>query len=708
MFSTGLSLPALKRIDERCQRFESNLLAGERPGLADFLAGVEGAERSALVVELLKVDLDYRRRSGETPAPEDYGPLLRSDGEAVRAAFGLAVHRGGTTVPFAAGDSSEEAITERGEPSAPPGDWPVVPGYEIRGVLGAGGMGIVYRAEQLSLSRPVALKMIQRVGAGASELARFRREAESAARAAHENIVDVFDLGVVQGRPFICMELVEGTNLQELIDEGVPPPDRAARLVETLARAVHAAHQKEVIHRDLKPANILIGFPAGADQPVEAPWWERRYKPKIADFGLAKWEDAPCQTVTGDIFGTPSYMAPEQADGRGKDACSRTDVYALGAILYALLTGRPPFKESTRSATLAGVLRDPPVAPRELRREIPADLEAVCLRCLEKSPARRYQSAEELADDLARFLRGEVTHSRPRRWYQKAAAAVARRPLLGATVCLLVAAAAVAPFAARRFDPQRQRNELKSLLARGKSYTFEGHEKLPGPFRRVMPGGSAPRENATEGCFTIESLGTSLWELTDAPPVPNYRITAEVRHDAAANGPSAVGLYFGYREHRTDQGVWQGAFYSLTFADRGQRAETYRDKQGNPTTRVKFASHLFEERPLGVFVAPGPCGNGISFRPALPLGRPAPWRTLRVEVFANKARGLWLSDAGTREEVNKYDAEKFEQYLSITKKASPKMAGVPGQFLPQAGCGLYVSSGEASFRRIIVEPLDGE
>jgi serine/threonine-protein kinase len=278
--------------------------------------------------------------------------------------------------------------------------WPAVPGYEILGELGRGGMGVVYKAQQLGLKRMVALKMILAgAHAGADSLARFRREAEAIARLQHPNIVQVHEVGEHNGLPFFSLELAEGGSLAGKLS-GTPLPAReAARLVETLARAMHAAHQRGIIHRDLKPANVLL---------------TANGTPKITDFGLAKkLESATGQTQSGAVLGTPSYMAPEQADGKSKAVGPTADVYALGAILYELLAGRPPFRAQTPLDTLLQVISEEPVPPGRFHAQLPRDLETICLKCLQKDPSQRYASAEGLAEDLARFQRGEPILGRP-------------------------------------------------------------------------------------------------------------------------------------------------------------------------------------------------------------------------------------------------------------------------------------------------------
>lgn len=280
--------------------------------------------------------------------------------------------------------------------------------FELIEEIARGGMGVVYRARQVELDRIVALKMIL-TGQLASEeeVGRFRVEALAAAQLEHANIVSIYDVGEVDGQHYFSMEYVKGANLSKLLGVGVLPGRKAAEYIEQVARAVHYAHERGILHRDLKPGNILVN---------------EQNQPKITDFGLAKLmpatggppsaRRASDLTRTGRVMGTPGYMSPEQASGQSRELGPACDVYGIGAVLYELLTGRPPFRGESDLETVLQVLNQDPVPPRLLHPNVDVDLETICLKCLEKDPALRYPSAAALADDLHRYLHGEAITAR--------------------------------------------------------------------------------------------------------------------------------------------------------------------------------------------------------------------------------------------------------------------------------------------------------
>jgi ABC-type amino acid transport substrate-binding protein len=356
--------------------------------------------------------------------------------------------------------TSWDQLIERIQASPPPvSPPPTLPDYEILGELGRGGMGVVYQARHLKLKRLVALKMILSGShASAAELERFRGEAEAVARLQHPHIVQIYEVSEQEGLPYFSLEFCPGGSLKQKLS-GMPlPPQEAATLVETLARAMHEAHAKGIVHRDLKPANVLLT--GGPDVPLA------QCTPKITDFGLAKQLDVDGgHTVTGAVMGTPSHMAPEQAEGK-KDIGPAADVYALGAILYELLTGRPPFQAPTPLETLDQVRHQEPVPPRRLQPRVPRDLETIGLKCLEKEPTQRYASAQALADDLSRFGKGQPIHARRVGPVERAWRWCRRNPTV-ATLLTVVGGLSAALIAAVFLLPPRNDGSLEEIKGNG-------------------------------------------------------------------------------------------------------------------------------------------------------------------------------------------------------------------------------------------------
>ncbi len=320
-----------------------------------------------------------------------------------------------------AGQAAASSLAER----------PSVAGYEILGELGRGGMGVVYRARHLKLDREVALKMVLTgAHAGEENRNRFYAEAQAVAQVQHPNIVQIFEVGEQAGLPYFALEFITGQSLSQKM-AGKPQPDRdAAAMIETLARAMHHAHEHGIVHRDLKPANVLLSHDG---------------TPKITDFGLAKRleGESSSQTRSGAILGTPSYMAPEQAMGEVHQIGSVTDVYALGAMLYEMITGRPPFLAATPMDTVMQVARDEPLAPSQLQPTVARDLETICLKCLQKERGKRYSTAAALADDLRRFQHNEPITARPVSRAERLARWCRRNPnfaALNAVIALLIVA----------------------------------------------------------------------------------------------------------------------------------------------------------------------------------------------------------------------------------------------------------------------------
>lgn len=504
--AVNLQSDATSRIDEAARRrFEAAWRAGKPEPLDNFLPAKDASNYLTTLEELVHIEIElawkghsnpkgpavfpfpveeYLSRFPNLKEPAILRRLVRQEYQCrLRAGAGpeLAEYRARfPDLPL----HDEELEPTVAPPPKPPEVLPTIPGYEVLGILGKGGMGIVLKAKQISLGRIVAIKQIV-AGAAASDedLARFKNEAATVAQLQHPNIVQIYEVGAAHGRPFLVLEFVEGGSLADRLG-GTPFPDRqAAELTATLARAVFAVHQKGILHRDLKPHNVLLQF-ANADMAAnqfsapDSPSAIYNLKsaiPKITDFGLAKDLErrtethGPSLTETGVVVGTPSYMAPEQAAGRTKEIGPPADIYALGTILYEMLTGRPPFRGATAMETIGQVLSEEAISPRRLRRELPRDLETICMKCLQKEPHRRYGTALELAEDIDRFLAGDPIRARPVSHFERAWRWCRRKPALaGVTAALCVAAvsAVVVFFFWLRADDDRRRQALEFSLTK--------------------------------------------------------------------------------------------------------------------------------------------------------------------------------------------------------------------------------------------------
>lgn len=412
-------------ISAACDRFEARWAAGDRVAIEEVLGQVAGDIRPVLLQELIQIEVWWRRQHEETPSSKDYLARFPEHMAIVQTAW----------------NQLEQCQTI----SAPPGGIPMVPlppnaiapkarwdgksgefgDYELLEEIARGGMGIVFKARQKLLNRPVALKMILSGQiASQEEVLRFNAEASAAANLDHPGIVPIFEIGQHEGQHYFSMAFVEGMSLGDKIAARPLAAKQAARYAQQIAEAVHYAHTKGIIHRDLKPRNVLI------DQDDQ---------PKITDFGLAKRLEGDSDlTATGQVLGTPSYMPPEQAMGKLDWIGPRSDVYSIGATLYCLLTGRPPFQAASTMETLHQVVDSEPVAPRLLNPAIPKDLETICLKCLRKEPADRYASASDLAEELHRFLNGEPIKARPIGRLEAAWRWCKRKPLVAGMAATLL------------------------------------------------------------------------------------------------------------------------------------------------------------------------------------------------------------------------------------------------------------------------------
>ena len=418
------------RFDEVCTRFEKAWLAGQRPRIEDYVAESPGPEKSALLRELIVLDVYHRLSHDESPRPEDYAcrfPDMEATWVSRAVASGKNEYCQPTTEPALGPGNPGETPLEPGT---------VIPGYEIVALLGQGSMGTVYKALQLrAAKREVALKIIRadrlrNLPTDAEKqkwFARFQWEVEALVNLDHEHIVELYDVGEFEGQPYFSMKLVEGGTLASKSERFLSDPRAIAQLMVQVARALHHVHQRQILHRDLKPHNILI---------------DSEGQPLVTDFGLAlRIEPALTNTSSTDgIAGTLAFMAPEQAQSEPGRLTTAVDVYGLGAVLYYLLTEHSPHRGETLAVMLRNVREQEPQPPRTLKPHTDCDLEAVCLKCLRKDPAQRYSSAQHLAEDLERWLRGEPIRARPAGPVERLRKWVRRRPSLAAAwVCVLMA-----------------------------------------------------------------------------------------------------------------------------------------------------------------------------------------------------------------------------------------------------------------------------
>ena len=607
---------------------------------------------------------------------------------------------------FASADP--DATLSQTEGAAPAAYWPVIPGHRIVSELGAGGGGAVYLAEQLGAGRRlVAVKVLH--GTSRTERERLGREARSLGRLTHPNVVTLFEVGESAAGPFFTMEYVSGGSLADRIRTKRPEPADGARIVEAIARAVQAAHEHGIRHRDLKPSNVLM---------------EKDGTPKVADFGLAKLTETAgggtteyLLTHTNHLLGTPAYMAPEQAGRRHGEVSDRTDVYGIGAILYHCLTGRPPFQGLDRDDTLAKVRAAEVSFPTDRGSRVPRELEAVCRKCLEKDPGRRYETAGELAGELACWARGEPTRVRPtgpvRRAWRAVKPQLSRVATAAAVVGLLAIAAAVGRSGRDRPDPKA--DEAAILDQIGKDIAAGGEVDL-------VPDGGSPRyarwlgeaigpsrSTYNDDVFSMAGANLSRVELLPAALVPAaYRLTAVVRHDDSPHENSCVGFYFGHQGEDADGGRRLEWGLDVVISDFPPEQGSHLGIKKNWVHARPWAALLAPNRPpnwsAGALVGcPMPSPDWI-----VPRG----WRTIIVECRRG-GLGLWWVDGGNRISARR---NPLPSPLIVESLAAARAVRWPGRRAndtePAAwaagGIGAVAVRGQVSVRRLTMTPLEDE
>jgi hypothetical protein len=585
--------------------------------------------------------------------------------------------------------------------------------YQLLEGIARGGMGVVYRAWDSALDRVVALKMIRSgLLAGPEEVARFQREARAAAGLNHPHIVQVHDVGEEEGHHYFTMTFAPGGSLARRREEVAGDPRLAVAVVEKVARAVQHAHANGILHRDLKPGNVLL---------------DEHDEPLVSDFGLAKILDEGVDlTRDGQQVGTPAYMAPEQASGHNERGGPWTDVWSLGVILYELLTGQRPFSGTSQHEVTQQILSSDPPSPRTLANRLDPALEVLILKCLEKDPARRFGSAAELADELARWLRDEPILTRPEPWYRRLGRRLRRHPtMVTVTVLGLVYAGVLAVLLYGRGpqqppDPeeerQRELGRIEAELSKGMKVTLLGASGQPRSGLHFLTGGKRKMVVTEKGQpFELGSFDDySMLELLPAGPLAllppgGYRLNAKVQHHTSHRPAGLVGLYFLHQEVLTPQGKIH-AFAAMTFSDVADHAAVLKTQPkgtvpdeylrlGNP---VGIGMCVYPETVAGINQRSGLIET--HFQPTgltPPRGKERAWYSLAVEVTPETVRAFWEGQL-----FGELSLARLQHLLHALFNGKGKAPVVLRKMSPHLGLGLIVYSGAARFRNVEITPLN--
>jgi serine/threonine-protein kinase len=562
--------------------------------------------------------------------------------------------------------------------------------YEILEKLGKGGM---YKARQLRPNRLVALKIpLYAPLPGTESFERFQIESQAIARLQHENIVRIYECGEQDGFPYFSMEYMEAGSLAKALSESPLPQRQAAQLVLTLAQAVHFAHEQGVLHRDLKPANVLLG----ANGAV-----------KLTDFGLAKLQDVDDgQTKSDAILGTAKYMSPEQARGGSKHVGRPADVYGLGAILYEALTGRPPFQGDTHRDILDLVESQLPVPPSRLRPGISRALEAICLKCLEKPPGKRYASAEKLAEDLRCWMERKPTQARPPRWPTRLYRG-ARRHAIALSIGIVLLVGSVSLY---WLDADRPIKAILRDLSRGQPVTLIGETGKPLWFRVRVGEESTQVSLAGDGTFSVHSWALCLLELVPDPQHRHYCVQGDICHKES-DLVGEVGIYLAHSAHPGPQAEIQ-AFAQLSFNDVRSIFDRYNrippnfpkppPPKGNP---VSLSPHIYSAGREGEMCNQQAGLGGIAgaYFKAAGVGG-GPWHQFQLIVTPENVRGFW-DDQLVGDLPVPVVIEHMNRTLAQLCPADPSVQHVPPERWLRGSLGLYVQRGSAQFRSVNIRPL---
>ncbi|HVS40562.1 MAG TPA: serine/threonine-protein kinase [Gemmataceae bacterium] len=618
----------------------------------------------------------------------------------------------------------DESAPESDAPAAPPVEPIRLGRFQVLRELGQGGFGVVYLAYDPTLARRVALKAPRSDRWRTPEFRRrFLQEGRAAALLDHPNIVRVLEAESTESSGYIASAYCEGPSLAVWLRErkGPLPCRLAAALTADLAAGVHHAHSRGVVHRDLKPANVLLEIGSEKD----ASGLPRTITPKICDFGLAKLlETEQTDTRSGAVLGTPQYMAPEQAEGRTRDIGPAADVYALGVLLYEMLTGRPPFVGEPGLDLLKRVTTAAPERPRRRRKDVPRDLETIVLTCLEKEPGRRYASAAALETDLRRWLDGKAPLGRPEPVHRRIGRWVRRHPVWTAAAALLVAVAVAGAIAAPYLDPDRPVKEAQTKLQHNQRVALIGEKGGP-DWSRFRTGRQFGTTDVTpDAVFHLRaSGGMAMLELLPDPGVDSYRFRVQLRHDAGES-ISRVGIYIGAHECATSRGGVH-SFVELIFNDIVLQTAAFQQQlknqpaldniplpPGNPVpfNPVQLQPHFWSDPKYGADWD-CPCRGAASnlVEPAGPYSDV--WRDLTIEVTPKGVRAFWKDGQPIGGLLTTADLENAAADQLAARPRRPA-DGPGGQepnaaFVPRGGIGLLVRNGTGSFRNVAVEPLTG-
>jgi hypothetical protein len=674
------SLSASSRLAAICERFEAAWSEGESPQLEDFLEQGSGVERPALLRELIRLDIRQRGRRGESPSYDRYRLRFPEASDWIDSLAAESTRDAGDLAEPPTPAASPAAEPGTGPASATEPLLPALGPHELRGEIGSGGMGVVYRAWDLLLGRMVALKMLRgSLLSSPGSVQRFCREAQAAARVRHPHLLPVISIGLFQGQPCFTMPYLPGDTLAHRVKQPWTPR-QAAALLEKVARGVAAAHAEGIVHRDLKPSNILF---------------DDQGEPLVADFGLAKFfsEQGVEITVPGQVMGTPAYMSPEQVCAAHDRVGPASDVWSLGVILYLLLTGQRPFPGEQRDEVFERIRNHSPRPPSQIRRDVPPELESLVLVCLDKDPARRYPTAAELADDLARWLCGEPIRARPAGW-RRHRRAITRAAL--AAVLLAGLLGGVWWFSLRNGGPTETDSGDKVVQPLGASEVIEltrdnGLTRSP-----TVLVGAADVTTVAPGVVEVQAPKLALVQLLDRIEWPRFRFRGEVMDEG--NPSAAVGLYVTHTSRNRGAEV-EHWFIPLSFCDEGVLPPVAPGKPKRPRSSLELYrfvqppgrqpgqgdryQHSFGEQPLSVT-------RGV-------------WRPLCLEVTPETIRARLGPGKAVLGTIIR--GREWRQTVRMLGSLPLFAPNTPPEISWQGGLGLFCHAGKARFRRLVVEPL---